>query len=108
MNIIRQQQGMPLTPWALPGMIARSGKWPLKNWSFDVTFLYPTANLPCSHSITLSTSKKGYLQWPGQVRDRSTVLSTTSSSSQVNAHRPPVGEDLLDGLNVIHCLVVLP
>jgi len=43
-----------------PGMMGRSGKWPVNWGSFMVTFLIPTTRLPGSSSTTLSTRRKGY------------------------------------------------
>ena len=42
-----------------PGMIGRSGKWPVNCGSLAVTALIPTARLPGSSSITRSTSRNG-------------------------------------------------
>lgn len=65
-----------------PGMMARSGKWPLKNWSLEVMFLYPTAYFCVSSSTTRSTSRKGYLDG----KQRWSVVS--SGGSVVVAARP--------------------
>ena len=42
-----------------PGMMGCPGKWPVKKGSFMVTHLMPVAFTPGSHSVILSTSRKG-------------------------------------------------
>ena len=51
-----------------PGMIARSGKCPVKKLSFIVTFLYPVADFWKSISTTRSTRRNGYLRWGDALR----------------------------------------
>ena len=40
-------------------MMGCPGKWPVKKGSFMVTHLTPVAFTPGSHSVILSTSRKG-------------------------------------------------
>ena len=52
---------------AVPGIIFRSGKWPVKYCSLALMHLYPTAYFCGSSSTTLSTSRNGYLQAGGNI-----------------------------------------
>jgi hypothetical protein len=54
------QEDPPLT-CSTPGMIGRSGKWPVNCGSLLVMHLMPTARLPASKCMTLSTRANGYL-----------------------------------------------